>query len=65
MAIFDDSANWTSQTSKYHYDRDTAKSGAISHSQETWMETSVYGSGTIKFWWKVSSESNADGEAGP
>lgn len=55
------SANWASQTTETHYDRDAAKSGTITHSQETWMQTTVYGKGTLKFWWKVSSEANADG----
>jgi len=32
------------------------RSGGISHSQSTWLETTVSGSGMISFWWKVSSE---------
>ncbi len=34
------------------------KSGAIGHSQESWIETTVSGVGTMSFWWKVSGEVN-------
>jgi len=33
-----------------------AQSGAISHRQSSWMETTVNGAGTFSFWWKTSCE---------
>ena len=54
------SAPWTTQTSVTHDGVDAAQSGAISDSQETWLETSVVGPGPLSFWWKVSSESGYD-----
>ena len=37
-----------------------ARSGVISHLQETLLETTVMGSGTVSFIWKVSSEEGYD-----
>ena len=34
----------------------SARSGAITDEQTTWVETTVTGSGTFSFWWKVSCE---------
>ncbi len=53
-------APWTAQTAVTHDGVDAAQSGTISHSQETWMETSVVGPGPLSFWWTVSSESGYD-----
>ena len=39
---------------------DAAQSGMIGHSQDSWMETTVYGPGTLDFRWKVSCQANAD-----
>jgi hypothetical protein len=36
---------------------DSAKSGSIGNSQQTWLKTTVNGEGWIKFYWKVSSQS--------
>ena len=36
---------------------DAARGGAIGHSQETWMEMTVYGPGTVRFYRKVSADS--------
>jgi len=33
---------------------------AAGNSQESWMQTTVSGPGTIRFWWKVSSEAYYD-----
>lgn len=49
-------ANWFYQTSTTHDGNDAAQSGTIGASQSTWMQTGVTGSGTLVFWWKVSSE---------
>lgn len=51
---------WIGQTTNTHDGVDAAQSGQISHSQETWMETTVGGPGTLTFWWRVSSESGYD-----
>ena len=54
------SAGWFAQTVTTQDGSDAARSGAISHSQESWLETTVAGPGTLSFWWKVSSESGYD-----
>ncbi|TDU81409.1 astacin (peptidase family M12A) [Prosthecobacter fusiformis] len=35
---------------------DSASSGEIFNDEESWMETTVTGPGTLDFWWKVSSD---------
>ena len=52
--------NWFGQTGTTHDGIDAGQSGVIGHSQQTWAETSVTGSGGLSFWWKVSSEGNYD-----
>jgi glycoprotein endo-alpha-1,2-mannosidase len=54
------SADWFAQSTTTRYDGDAAQSGDISHSQESWMQTMVSGTGTVKFNWKVSSEEDFD-----
>ncbi len=54
------SADWFSQTTTSRYDGDAARSGDISHSQDSWMQTTISGKGTVKFYWKVSSEEDFD-----
>jgi hypothetical protein len=53
-------SNWLGQTTNTHDGVGAAQSGLISHSQETWMETTVQGPGAVTFWWSVSSESGCD-----
>lgn len=53
-------APWTLQTNITHDGEAAAQSGNISHSETTWLETTVVGPGTIRFWWKVSSQTNSD-----
>jgi len=53
-------ANWFGEVNTYYYDHDAAQSGDIGNSQNTWIKTTVDGPGTIKFYWKVSSEQNYD-----
>ncbi|MEA2055031.1 MAG: DNRLRE domain-containing protein [Candidatus Thermoplasmatota archaeon] len=53
-------ANWFGQTQTYYYGGDAAQSGDISDNQNTWIKTTVGGQGTLKFYWKVSSETNYD-----
>ena len=47
---------WVGQTTVRHDGVDAARSGAIGDSQESWLQTTVTGPGTLVFWWKVSSE---------
>ncbi len=51
--------SWDAQTVTTHDGVDAAKSGAISHSQTTWLQTMVTGPGTLTFWWKVSCEDDS------
>ena len=53
-------ASWFGQTAVTKYGAAAAQSGPISHNQQTWMQTTVVGPGTLSFWWRVSSESNWD-----
>jgi RHS repeat-associated protein len=50
--------SWSAETSVYcpDSDNDAVQSPDISDSQSTWIDTSVQGAGTLKFWWKVSSQ---------
>jgi len=51
---------WVGQTNVTHDGVDAARSGVIGDNQESWMQTTVTGPGTLVFWWKVSSESGFD-----
>ena len=53
-------ADWVVDTSTSYYGGDSAKSGTITHSQNTYIQTTITGPGTFTFYWKVSSESNYD-----
>ncbi|MHC4535366.1 MAG: hypothetical protein ACYS6K_15555 [Planctomycetota bacterium] len=53
-------ADWFNQSTTFYIDSDAAQSGIISHNQESWMQTTVSISGTIGFYWKVSSEAGYD-----
>ncbi len=54
-------ASWFGETAVTHDGVDAAQSGPISGSQESWVETTMNtGSGTLSFWWKVSSEASYD-----
>jgi len=54
------SADWFPQTTTSRYDGDAAQSGDIASNQESWMQTTVNGAGTVSFYWKVSSEEDYD-----
>ena len=51
---------WFGQSIVTHDGVSAAQSGAIGDNQESWLQTSVSGPGTLSFWWKVSSETNFD-----
>lgn len=53
-------ADWYAQTAVSYDGVGAARSGPISHSQQTWMETTVSGPGTLSFWWRASSEPGYD-----
>jgi RHS repeat-associated protein len=52
-------ANWWRETGANYHDEDCAV-GTAWDDGASWMETEVEGAGTLKFWWKVSSEANSD-----
>jgi hypothetical protein len=51
---------WVIQTTNTHDGSMAAQSGAITHSQESWVQTTVTGPGQLSFWWSVSSDTNSD-----
>lgn len=53
-------AAWIRQTAVTHDGVDAAQSGAIFDYQESWLQTTVTGPGTLTFWWRVSSEEDFD-----
>jgi hypothetical protein len=53
-------ANWFSQTDEWYNDYDAAQSGDITDNQESWLQTTVRGAGTLSFYWRASAEDNCD-----
>jgi len=53
-------ANWFSQTTTTYYGGDAAQSGDIGNNQTSTMETTISGKTSVKFYWRVSSETNYD-----
>jgi V8-like Glu-specific endopeptidase len=55
-------AEWVEDTSTYYNDGDSAANGTITHNQTSYLQTTInYASNkNVKFYWKVSSESNYD-----
>ncbi|MBW7989619.1 MAG: hypothetical protein FVQ84_06335 [Planctomycetes bacterium] len=53
-------ADWFFQTRPSYFDNDAAENGDIADGQVSWMQTKIYGSGTLSFYWKVSSERHGD-----
>jgi len=51
---------WFAQTTTTHDGVDAAQSGQITDDQESWMQTTLTGPGTLTYWRKVSSESGYD-----
>ena len=49
---------WVGQTNTFRADGISAESGAITTSQVSEMETTIYGVTNLSFWWKVSSVTN-------
>ncbi len=53
-------ADWFSQGDTYYYDDDAAQSGSIGNSDDSFLQTTTTGAGTLSFRWRVSSESGYD-----
>ena len=53
-------AGWLGDTAETYDGDDAARSGLTAGAKDNWMETTVYGPGTISFWWNVSSEEDCD-----
>lgn len=52
---------WAYQTNVTKDGVDAAASGVITNGQDTWMQLSVSGSGTLSYWWKMSAEISRSG----
>ena len=51
-------AGWINQNRTTHDRVDAVQSGRITHRGNSWIETTVTGPGTLRFWWRVSCEPN-------
>jgi hypothetical protein len=51
---------WLSQTNTAFFDSDAARSANIEDDEASWMQTTIEGSGTLSFYWKVCSEAGCD-----
>jgi uncharacterized repeat protein (TIGR02543 family) len=51
---------WFAQPGASYDGSDSAQSGPLSDEGQNWMQTTVMGPGSVKFWWKVSSEDSYD-----
>jgi len=54
-------SGWFVQTNITHDGVDAVGSGSITNFEESWVQTSVHGPGSLSFWWRVSSEALYDG----
>lgn len=53
-------APWFAQNRETHDGDVAAQSGRVGHNQQSLLQAAVVGPGTLKFWWKVSSEQEYD-----
>jgi alpha-tubulin suppressor-like RCC1 family protein len=51
---------WFAQNRVTHDGEGAAQSGPIGNGQQSYLQTTVIGPGTLRFWWKVSSEEGFD-----
>jgi len=56
----DGDAQWHGLTALSHYGGSAGQSGPLGDGQSSRLATTVNGPGTLTFWWKVSSATNAD-----
>ncbi|MBM3879389.1 MAG: hypothetical protein FJ387_06670 [Verrucomicrobia bacterium] len=54
-------APWFGQTATTHDGESAARTGPITHNEQSELETTVIGPGYLSFWWKVSCENLWDG----
>ncbi|HNQ24184.1 MAG TPA: M14 family zinc carboxypeptidase [Phycisphaerae bacterium] len=52
-------AAWLVTTSSYHTGTRSARAGAITHNQTSWLQRNANG-GNLRFWYRVSSEASYD-----
>jgi len=55
-----DGASWFGQTTVTRSGANAAQSGTIGDAMQSELQTTVFGTGVVSFWWKVSSEKNGD-----
>jgi M6 family metalloprotease-like protein len=53
-------SKWYGESTTTHDGTDAIQSGPIKDFQSVWAQTHVTGPGTLRFWWKVSSEAGYD-----
>ncbi|KAJ3448450.1 hypothetical protein M0812_00930 [Anaeramoeba flamelloides] len=53
-------AGWFGQTLDSYSGSSSARSGSLDDNEESWMQTTVTGKGTVSFYWKLSSEREKD-----
>jgi len=53
-------ANWFDQTVTTHDGSDAGQAGDVNDNEFSEFSLSVYGPGSVSFWWQVSSEANYD-----
>jgi hypothetical protein len=53
-------APWFAQIQETHDGDTAAQSGPITHGQQSVLQTTIVGPGTLTFWWKISSEEGYD-----
>ncbi|WP_442889508.1 MBG domain-containing protein [Congregicoccus parvus] len=53
-------AGWFGQTEQTSDDVDAARSGAIGHDAQSWLETRVVGPAAVSFSWRVDGEESSD-----
>lgn len=51
-------ARWFGETAVHADGVDAAQSGAIGHSQQSWMQVSIPGATSVGFWWRLEAETN-------
>ena len=53
-------SKWFGQTAAGFYQDNSARSGPVSHGRSSYLQTNVTGPGTLKFYWRVSSQPGRD-----
>ena len=56
----DEEHTWQGDYVVSHDGSGSLRSGAITHNEESWVEMTVSGAGSLSFWWKASSEYDGD-----